>query len=1351
VQTDKPLYRPGETVRVRTWQLDATLHGIHDGGVRYDLLGPRGQLVATTLVEQQGGTATNDLVLAPSLAGGVYTVRATADDGQTAERTLVVNTYETPRLQKSMEFLRKAYVPGEMVVATVKVAGQTGDALVGRSLDARIHLDGTDLPAMAVTTDKKGEAAVRFRLPDNVVGGDGLLTVLVTDSGATESISRRIPITLDRLRVQMFPEGGELVAGLPSRVYFAATDPFGKPADVSGVLEDDHGTVLAPVKSAHHGLGRFELRPEPGRRYYLEIVGNRGRIELPAPQPAGCVLRTRDDFGSVVAYVRVAVQCTTAQDVEVAGTRQGRTFDRAWIHVSAGESATAYLSDGPEAKTFGLVRLTLSDVAGQPLAERLVARDRDQQLRLTLTPDRPDYLPGERVTLDVAAAAPSGEPVRADVSVAVVDDAVLRFADDKQGDIVTRMAFEAEFPTPVDEPRSFLSERTGYALDLLMGTAGWRTFVTRPSSFPQLAGAVAKADLPEGPVPGRPAPPPQTRAAQPRPPPATPPLPPAPGVGIGDLGVLGRKPDGPIAGVGGQPIILGALDKSLIDRDIKRNLNAIRYCYEVELRRNPSLAGNLVVRFTIAPDGSVSDARIKSSTIGSAPVEACVVERFRKLTFTEPKGGGVVIVSYPFLFAPGERREEVTPVYAKVRTFPEPVHLPDAPRSDFRDTVAWAPRVHTDRSGHATVSFVLSDAVTSFRAVAEGVGAGYVGRGEAVFAAKLPFDMVVKVPPAAILGDRLHLPLTLSNRRDAPVTVHVDAALGAPAHDVEVPAHDGRTLFYDVEARETMPVTFHASAAGLTDTFTRTLRVEEDGFHPRAWSEGGQLVGTARHTVEVVDPARGTANAWVKVYPGTLSTIVDGLDGLLTQPYGCFEQTSSVNYPNLLVLRYLQERGVVDLALATRTRALLEAGYTRLASFESRGGGFEWFGGPRAHPGLTAYGIAQLTDLKTVYAGVDPALVDRATTWILGRRDGQGGWRPDEREPWSLPGGQTQEDAYITWALVSSGLGPQLGLEVAAMERLSRETDDDYLLALATGSLTGPARAAAARRLAARQETTGAWTRAEASFTRSGHRTLAIEATALATLALVDDPAYAHAVDAAIGWLLRQRDGTGRWGSTQGTILTLKALVAYGAHQPARAPGSAVVSVDGAAAGELRWEDGDVAPPRLALVLSAGKHVVTLSQTTGTTPIPYVVGAAWTSRLPAPSPGVRVALTTHLDAATVGVGERVRLTAELRNPGAEPLPMTVARIGVPAGLDVQAWQLEELRKRGVVDFYETAPNAVIVYLRHLREDTTVTIPLDLLAAVPGTYTAPVSTAWVYYDDDVRAAAEALGVEVTAAP
>lgn len=122
------------------------------------------------------------------------------------------------------------------------------------------------------------------------------------------------------------------------------------------------------------------------------------------------------------------------------------------------------------------------------------------------------------------------------------------------------------------------------------------------------------------------------------------------GYGSG-VGVLGGKKDVDIGITSSEPTVMGSLDKELIRKVIHANRGQIRYCYESQLNRFPKLNGKVAVKFVISPTGSVSASSVAQTTVGNAELEACVAGRVRTWQFPKPKGGGVVIVTYPFIFA----------------------------------------------------------------------------------------------------------------------------------------------------------------------------------------------------------------------------------------------------------------------------------------------------------------------------------------------------------------------------------------------------------------------------------------------------------------------------------------------------------------------------------------------------------------------------------------------------------------------------------------------------------------------------------------------------------------------------
>ena len=95
-------------------------------------------------------------------------------------------------------------------------------------------------------------------------------------------------------------------------------------------------------------------------------------------------------------------------------------------------------------------------------------------------------------------------------------------------------------------------------------------------------------------------------------------------------------------------------------------------------------------------------------------------------------------------------------------------------------------------------------------------------------------------------------------------------------------------------------------------------------------------------------------------------------------PSGCFEQTSSTTYPNVLALDYLRRTGKSVPAVEGKARQYIQLGYQRLLTFEVPGGGFDWFGRPPANRTLTAYGLMEFQDMAKV-SDVDPE-----SPWVTG-------------------------------------------------------------------------------------------------------------------------------------------------------------------------------------------------------------------------------------------------------------------------------------------------------------------------------------------------------------------------------
>ncbi len=107
----------------------------------------------------------------------------------------------------------------------------------------------------------------------------------IEDGGVVETAAKTIPILLQTVDLTMYPEGGELVPGLPNRVYLAALTPAQKPADIAGTIVDAAGKTVTEFRTEHEGRGRFHFTPKAGDAYTLKITEPAGiKTTYPLPE-----------------------------------------------------------------------------------------------------------------------------------------------------------------------------------------------------------------------------------------------------------------------------------------------------------------------------------------------------------------------------------------------------------------------------------------------------------------------------------------------------------------------------------------------------------------------------------------------------------------------------------------------------------------------------------------------------------------------------------------------------------------------------------------------------------------------------------------------------------------------------------------------------------------------------------------------------------------------------------------------------------------------------------------------------------------------------------------------------------
>lgn len=139
------------------------------------------------------------------------------------------------------------------------------------------------------------------------------------------------------------------------------------------------------------------------------------------------------------------------------------------------------------------------------------------------------------------------------------------------------------------------------------------------------------------------------------------------GEGFGRVGGLGKVDTGGGKGMGGKigkkkkkkvgikvtkgaPKVGDFCDKNNIRRVVGAKTNAIKYCFEKELQKNPKLSGKIIAQWNVGLDGAVMSASIASSTMKNSTVEGCITRVVKRMRFQKPNGG-ICVINYPFIFS----------------------------------------------------------------------------------------------------------------------------------------------------------------------------------------------------------------------------------------------------------------------------------------------------------------------------------------------------------------------------------------------------------------------------------------------------------------------------------------------------------------------------------------------------------------------------------------------------------------------------------------------------------------------------------------------------------------------------
>jgi len=1384
---DKPLYQPGQTIHLRALaRATGTGFPISDARALFIVFDAKGNKIAQIKGRTSAdGVFAGRVDVAERVNTGRWRIEAHVGS-DVSEKTVEVKHYVLPKFKVAIETDRAYWAPGAVVSGTLRADYFFGKPVAGAS--AELVVFGVDAGTFEVARVQlnlgvDGSSRFSFQLPPTLVaatstsGATVQLAGRVTDAaGQVEEQKAIITVASEPLRVTAMPEAGRLMPGLPNHIFFVVTRPDGEPVDGASVAVRAGEGVPQSIVCDGRGVAVLPLTPRAGEALTVSATAPDGShttatLALQSRAASGPQVLLRPSHHAPRAGTELGLDLFASDDVGfvfVDLVQGGQTLVTLSAPVAGGRAHVAWTIPPELAGTvlvhawaFGSNQAVVTDT-------RPIVIQAADKLSFTIVVDKPVWRPGETAHLAVAVTDEAGRPARATIGVQVVDEAVFARSDAQPGLEKVFFLLEQEILRPKVEFHAFDAAEV---------------FMAAPDTSPDRAAAVLSA------------------AAMPS---------------FAHLVSLDSR-DGSVAG--SETLWRAVFEdyaedlRRMLTRWVKKVWREPRPVEAERLLAAAGLRGDITQDWfgtpfivQIAGDEAVTELTLRSAgrdglwntpddlttDLGlSDALEAVWQWRAKKKL---AKGDvGVGGMGFALMGAGGGgfgARGSVghaSKMYSRRAGGVAGTATIASPRlrAWFPETLFVDPALQTDVQGKASLTIPLADSITTWRmSLIASDAAGRLGSHSQGIRVFQDFFVDVAFPNGLTRGDEVTVPVAVYNYLDGEQAV----SLKLEAHGgLEVIGETTRRVVLQKDGVVGVEVSLRAktvgtgrlrviaTGSGMGDAVERTVRIEPDGSPVEQVLSGYVREATTFAMTVPEGSVPGGDSLQIKLYPGSFAVLVDGLENMLRMPSGCFEQTSSSTYPNILVLKYLRDAKKTKPELEAKALGFLLAGWQRLVTFEVQGGGFSWFGNAPANQVLTAYGLMEFADMADVMP-IDQAVVSRTRNWLVSKQQSDGSFKPDasflHQESW----GDIQKSsviitAWVAWSLARTrpqrkNLDGALRKALGYLERNAASATDPYALAYLANAY---AEAAADRprsheaqmakstlarlvKTAKAQEKQLYFPTALRTATYGGSIGADVEVTALAIRAFMRSAEHLDIVGPVLDWLVSNKDGNGNWHTTQATIQALQALVGGLGTATEAVAGEVAVRVNGVDVANIRYAADDFDVVRFVDAsshLRPGENTVEIIPSGGLSLMQQTVAQSyvtWRSR-DKKTAGAAFDVAVTWDRTELQRDDIARVAVTVTSNLPTTVAMGMLDLGVPPGFDVLSEDLEDAVARGIIQRFELTGRQIIIYVPEFKPGPSFKLAYRIRARFPLRAASGASRAWEYYDTSNQGVAAPFPVRV----
>lgn len=1354
--TDKPIYQPNQTIHIRTLSLaKPALSAVPGKGVVFEIEDSKGNKVFKKTIEtDKFGTAYVQFLLADEVNFGNYTIRAILDNEKT-EKTVKVEKYVLPKFKITLKTDKDFYLPGERMEGDVDVQYFFGKPVKqGKVKITTLRYDiGFQKEAVIEgKTDHNGIYHFTYDLPDYFVGeplekGDAFLRFdieVIDKANHSEKISHKKKVVRDIINISIVPEGGFLRPQLENRIYVLANYPDGTPCIAQVNIEvdgkkmdgqtDDYGIAefaCTPKKSST--IINVEVKDDKGETARFEkefslaidrdqIIMRMGRGIYKVGDNIDLQFLTTKKTGRVYFDIIKDNQTVLTKSINIKGGKGAYKLNLTpditgsiWLH--------AYIvTPGSD-----IVRDT-----------RFCYVHGANDLAIEVSGDKKEYLPGEDGEITFIVTDKNGRPRVAALCVAIVDEAVFAVSELQPGLEKVYFMLEKEILEPRYEIHGFepaeIVKKPGIqprAENVMFSTLTPKEPFSVHYTTPQQVDDKIKNTF-------------YTRLSKTR-----------DNIYSAINKYYAKHNQYPKSRDGIEMLIeQGFLDEDeLLDPWYRR--------YRLTTSGEDLSWFNIV---SAGPDGVFeNEDDINEWSVGwDFNNDGIMLQAEEKaiMPMVAPRAAGAIADRSAVATKAGKAKKAPGPGEPRVREF-------------FPETFVFEPALITDTKGEARMSVTMPDAITTWRITAFASSQkGDLGSVLSQLKVFQEFFVDIDLPIALTDGDEISIPVAIYNYlpKDQEIRLVLQEEdwfdiLEKSEITKVLKKDEVSVVYFPIRVKQLGYFSILVRAYGevKSDAIKRMIAILPDG--KRFENVLSDRLET-KVTKQVAFPGNAIPDAnsiILKIFPGIYSQIVDGLDNLFAMPFGCFEQTISVTYPNILLLDYMRQTEQIKPEIEMAAEEYISIGYQRLLSFEVKDGGFSWFGDAPANRVLTAYGLMQFNDMAKVYE-IDERLIDRTIKWLKDQQNADGSWTPDPQychaESWTtIQKNEILPTAYIVWALGETGeRGGAVSKGISFLKKNLSAAKDPYMLALVANAFVavepkGETTMEVLKKLvgmAKKEKDAVYWESGIPSITFTRGKGADVEATGLATYALIKSGKYSDIVTKALTWLIRNKGTGGLWYTSQGTVIALRSLVAVLGGTGEDIDAQVIVRINNKQVKDLKInnENADLMH-QIELTDYIGKANTIELEVKGEGNFMYEITSAYYipwKDLPRPAKPPFV-IDVEYDRTKLSINDLVNVDVAIKLIRPGTAQMVMVDLGIPPGFEVQTPTLDELVGKKIQK-YTITPRQLIIYLDEVNSAKPVRLSYSIKAKYPIKAKVRSSRVYEYYNTSDEGVEHPIEMKVT---